>query len=227
MIDWIQKFLTMINTKTPIDNKITPTSNPFIPKYSLPIGTKGIDYAWVDPNFKKVYDEGYRYICGYLSNSPKKNLLKPDVEKAKQNNLSVVVVWETTEKRALEGYSAGEIDAKKALQQARDIGMPEDRPIYFALDWDFGSSDQIKINDYLRGCKSVVGLARVGAYGGYFVLQRCFDAGVITWGWQTVAWSKGKIEPRAHLYQYDTATRYVGGTSVDLNRNLKEDFGQW
>lgn len=52
------------------------------------------------------------------------------------------------------------------------------------------------------------------------------------WAWQTRAWSGGEREPRAVLYQSvvvtasDTGVR-LGGTNVDVDEVLADDFGQW
>jgi hypothetical protein len=58
------------------------------------------------------------------------------------------------------------------------------------------------------------------------VLQALFNAGVITWGWQTYAWSGGAWESRAHIQQYQNGV-VLAGHSVDYNRSIKSDFGQW
>jgi hypothetical protein len=92
--------------------------------------------------------------------------------------------------------------------------MPDDRPIYFSIGFDAGPAQQPVINAYLDGVASVLGRDRTGAYAGHPVLSRLFDAGKITWGWQTHAWSDGRWEPRAGLRQTHNGIS-VGGQSCD------------
>lgn len=108
-----------------------------------------------------------------------------------RNGIDLVVVFETTAHRALAGFDAGAADASSAAQRAATVGMPEDRPIYFAVDFDAAPKQQPPIDDYFRGVATELGLAWTGAYAGYWVVSRLFDAGLIRWGWQTYAWSGG------------------------------------
>ena len=140
--------------------------------------------------------------------------------------LWLVVVWETAANRALDGKAAGTADAQAAASQAKACGMPDDRPIYFAVDWDASSSQQSSINAYLDGAASVLGRDRVGLYAGYGPVNRAFDAGKIAYGWQTYAWSGGAWDPRAQLQQYSNDHR-INGVGLDYDRAVKSDYGQW
>ncbi len=57
-------------------------------------------------------------------------------------------------------------------------------------------------------------------------VHELFNVGAITWGWQTYAWSGGMWEPRAHIRQYHNSVN-LAGASVDYNRSMQADFGQW
>jgi hypothetical protein len=99
--------------------------------------------------------------------------------------------------------------------------------IYFApCDYDAPEADQGKINAYLDGAAGIIGRARLGFYGGYWPLKRAFDAGKMTYGWQTYAWSGGNVDPRAQLYQYRNGQR-LGPAEVDFDDARAADFGQW
>ena len=66
-------------------------------------------------------------------------------------------------------------DARSALAQARGCGMPEGRPIYFALDTDPGplSASQWKgVFAYLDGAAAVLGRDNVGIYGGRLAIDK-------------------------------------------------------
>lgn len=186
----------------------------------------GIDYAWSKPSVSVMVNKGVKFACRYLSHDSDKNLTRGEAERLSEAGISVVVVWETTASRALSGFGGGVADAKDAKAQAEACGMPDDRPIYFAVDWDANSSQQSDINAYLDGASSILGRSRVGIYAGYFPLKRAMDAGKAKWGWQTYAWSGGRWDSRAQLQQYLNGQR-MDGAGVDYNRSAHADYGQW
>jgi Domain of unknown function (DUF1906) len=187
---------------------------------------EGVDYAFGRPSTAALKAAGVRFVCRYLSHSPSKNLTHSEARRLSDAGIWIVVVWETTARRALDGRSAGAADARVARDQARACGMPEDRPVYFAVDWDASSGQQSRINAYLDGAASVLGKARVGIYGGYGPVKRALDGGHATWAWQTYAWSGGRWDHRAHLQQYSN-DHTVGGVDCDYDRAEKDDYGQW
>ena len=186
----------------------------------------GIDYAWSHPSIAAMRSAGVKFVCRYLSHDASKDLSRGEADRLSEAGIWIVVVWETTANRALSGKAGGVADAKDAARQAAACGMPADRPIYFAVDWDASTSQQATINAYLDGAASVIGRGRVGMYAGYGPIKRAFDAGKITYGWQTYAWSGGRWDPRAHIQQYRNGVN-VGGADCDYDRAVKADYGQW
>ncbi|RFS81731.1 DUF1906 domain-containing protein [Actinomadura spongiicola] len=187
----------------------------------------GVDYAWGRPGVAALKRAGVKFACRYLSHDKTgKNLTRAEAESLSDAGIWLVVVWETTAKRPLDGRAAGVADARDAAAQATACGMPDDRPIYFAADWDASPGHQDEINAYLDGAASVLGRRRVGLYAGHGPLKRAFDAGKITFGWQTYAWSDGRWDDRAHLQQYSNDQR-INGVTVDYDRAVKSDYGQW
>jgi Domain of unknown function (DUF1906) len=186
----------------------------------------GLDWAWGRPSMASLKAAGVSFACRYLSHDGSKNLSRSEADQLHDAGIDRVVVWETAAGRALSGRPAGEADARAALSQAAGCGMPDDRPIYFAVDFDATERQQTAINAYFGGVVSVLGVARSGAYGGYWVVKRLFDAGLIRFGWQTYAWSGGNWDHRAQLQQYSNGHR-VGGVDCDYNRSTRGDFGQW
>jgi hypothetical protein len=187
----------------------------------------GVDYAWGRPSVTALKKAGVKFVCRYLSHDTTgKNLTRSEAEKLSDAGLWIVVVWETTAKRALSGRSGGKADAEDAARMARALGMPADRPIYFAVDWDATASDQAAINAYLDGAASVIGRARVGIYAGYWPVKRSLDGKHATWAWQTYAWSGGRWDKRAPLQQYSN-DHTIGGVDCDYDRGVKDDYGQW
>lgn len=186
----------------------------------------GIDYAWGRPSESSLKSNHVQFAMRYLSHDDSKNLTLGEAEWLAKLGIWCGVVWETTANRMLSGYNGGVADAEEAARQANACGMPSDRPIYFACDWDASTSQQDEIDAYLKGCASVIGLNRVGMYAGYHPLSRSFNNGTITYGWQTYAWSGGNVSSRAHIYQYSNGHN-MGGCDVDYNYAYAEDIGQW
>jgi peptidoglycan hydrolase-like protein with peptidoglycan-binding domain len=188
--------------------------------------TFGVDYAWGRPGTSALKTAGVHFAARYLSHTAGKNLTRAEATLLSTAGIAIVVVWETTAKRALAGHSAGVQDAKDALAEAKACGMPDGRPIYFAVDFDASASQQAAINAYLDGAASVLGKANTGIYGGYNPVKRALDGGHCAWAWQTYAWSGGKWDPRAQLQQYSN-DHIIGGVGLDYDRSVKADYGQW
>jgi hypothetical protein len=189
----------------------------------------GIDYAWSHPPVSSVRAAGYTFAARYLSyDTTGKNLSAAEARALWADGVDVVVVWEQTADASLDGYAQGVSDASAANGQANADGIPAGRPIYFAVDFDATPGDQAAINSYFDGVASVIGRARTGVYGGYYVVSRSFDAGKVAWGWQTYAWSGGLWDSRAQLRQVQNAIS-VGGVAdcCDRDQGAATDFGQW
>jgi hypothetical protein len=189
----------------------------------------GVDFAWSHPSVAALKDAGITFVARYLSHDPSKNLSPPERESYRKAGIEVIVVWESSGGRALEGEKAGRADAQVAYYQAVACGMPVDqdrrlkRPIYFAVDTD-ASWEQVA--PYFAGAAAVLGRHNIGAYGGIRVVAGGFEAGAIGFAWQTYAWSNGQWDRRAQVQQYLNG-QSVGGISVDLDRSTVVDFGQW
>jgi peptidoglycan hydrolase-like protein with peptidoglycan-binding domain len=188
---------------------------------------RGIDYAWANPKPSPscLKSNGVGFIMRYFSNDSSKDLTQSELQNANANGIAVGVVWETTANRMLGGKSAGVSDAQAADSRAKSLGMGG-IPLYFACDWDASESEQSAINAYLDGVISVIGKSRTGIYGGYWPVKRAFDAGKVTYGWQTYAWSGGNWDSRAQLRQVQNGVT-VCGTSSDWDESHASDFGQW
>ncbi|MDA4107527.1 DUF1906 domain-containing protein [Mycolicibacterium holsaticum] len=139
------------------------------------------------------------------------------------------------------GYDGGVADAQTALRLHAAAGGAESAPIFFSIDEDVDLETWKSVAaQWLRGINSVLGVQRTGVYGHARVCAWAIDDAVIGrstspghwWAWQTKAWSGGKREPRAVLYQAvvvsgpDTGIA-MGGTHVDEDEVLAPDFGQW
>lgn len=188
---------------------------------------RGVDYSWDRPSPQGLRDAGYTFAVRYLSYSTTgKNVTAPEASALIAAGLDVVANWEFGASDVLEGRDRGASDAAEALRQAVEVGVPGDRPIYFAVDFDASADQQPVIDAYFDGVASVLGVARTGAYAGFGPLQRLFDGGKIAFGWQTYAWSGGRWDPRAQLRQVRNSVVIAGG-ECDIDEAWADDFGQW
>lgn len=180
-----------------------------------------LDYSLARPDPAAIAAAGYVGVLRYLApeiDAPK-IITATEYENLIGHGLKVALNWEWYDNRAREGAASGTKDAQAALAQATALGYTG--CIYFSVDFDAGVADQGAINAYFEACAQVIGLSRLGAYAGYWPLSRLFDAGLISYGWQTFAWSGGNRESRAHLYQ-NGATAFDGG--ADINDVLKANW---
>jgi hypothetical protein len=189
---------------------------------------EGIDFSYGSgTTVAQIKNAGKGFVCRYLSGGGSKDISKAELSNYVGGGIAVVLVWELGANRMNQGAAAGKADATKANQQAIGLGAGT-IPIYFAADWDASAAQQANINAYLDGAAGVIGRGRVGVYGSYYVVKRAFDAGKITFGWQTYAWSGGQWDSRAQLQQYKNDIKIAGvPAQLDLDRSMKADFGQW
>jgi LysM repeat protein len=189
--------------------------------------SKGLDYSWARPNLDDVKSAGFDFVARYLSPiGSGKEISLPEAQQIRSHGLGLVLVFESYQFRPKEGRAAGVQDGATALANARAVGFPDDRPIYFAVDWDTTPGDQAAIDEYLKGCAESIGLSRVGVYGSFYVVERCTTNRTATWFWQTYAWSGGQVSSHTHFLQYLNG-QTVGGGAVDFNESKRADFGAW
>lgn len=179
------------------------------------------DLSWSRPGGATLKANGFSGIMRYFSYDNGKNLSHDELVDYLNNGLDVGVVFESTSTRGLTGAAGGSADGAEAVRQAQAVGYTG--KIYAAFDFDATEAQQAAINAYQQAFNDATGGRSRAGYGGYYVIKRLFDAGLIDYGWQTLAWSGGQIDPRAQLYQ-DGGT--VLGGQVDTNDVRKADFGQ-
>lgn len=185
----------------------------------------GVDYAFAPhPSIAALKEANVKFVCRYLSPYASKNLTANEAKSLRDAGIAIVVVWESSAKRAESGKAAGIADAKEAVSMMKSLGMPADQVLYMAVDYD--TTVGPNITGYFQGVASVIGLDRTGVYGGYAVVKGCLDADLVNYAWQTYAWSGGKWDPVADIQQYSN-DHTLGGGSVDYNRAMVADYGQW
>lgn len=189
----------------------------------------GVDFSWARPGGAAIKASGNDFVCRYMPylGDGGKGLTADEVADYQANGLSIVLVFESTAGRTLDGFAAGAEDATTCVASLAHLGAPADLPVYFACDFDTTSDEQrAAVDDYLRGCASVIGSYRVGVYGEYELIEHCHEAGTATWYWQTYAWSGNRQSAWRHLYQYSNG-QVLNGGAVDFNESYGERQGMW
>lgn len=180
----------------------------------------GIDFAGWRPGAQWIASSGFGFVIRYLKWLPNAYAIDAGEFTAyRAAGIHVVLNWEQTAKDQLDGASAGAVHAAEALRQAQLLGAWP-CAIYFSADWDVSAAEQATCNAYLAAAGQVLGRQYVGAYGSYYYIQRALAAGVISWAWQTFAWSGGLWHPDAHIRQ--TAV----GQNYDSDTAMTDNFGQ-
>jgi LysM repeat protein len=183
------------------------------------------DFSWGQPTVQQLKDAGFDGVIRYLSHDTTgKNLSSQEAAEYLSAGLDVRVVWENGAQNALGGQPAGVADAQSALGLANSLGIPASVALYFAVDFDATPAQQVAINAYFSGIRSVLGSRKLGGYGGYYVIQRLEAAGLIDVKWQTVAWSGGQVVADANMLQ--NAQSAIGG-EVDVDINMHDDGAAW
>src|SRR2546423_2574884 len=199
---------------------------------------KVLDYSYSRFSPAQVHDLGAiavgRYLTVVTPKTAGKLLTRAEANGLSAAGIGIVSVFEFDVKDAMGGHGQGKEYATLAHEQHTAAGGPAGRPIYFGVDFDtpdfapalpntpeHALAKLGPIGEYFRGCNDALGTHLTGAYGGFWVIKRLFEANLISFGWQTVAWSGGQRYPRAALYQTDFHGSYDG------NFCGVGDFGQW
>lgn len=187
----------------------------------------GVDYSGSHPDPAGLAAAGYRFACRYLSGGfSGKQVTASEIAALHAHGIAVVANWETTADRALSGFNAGQNDAMVAARTMRSLGFPNDRPIYFSVDFDVADRQMAAVGDYFRGVAAILPIERIGVYGGQAVCEYLSRYGRADWFWQTYAWSHQVWNVGNHIEQYHNGAAVAGGV-VDLNRSMRPDFGGW
>lgn len=194
---------------------------------------KGIDFTTplTESKARELKNNGIDFICRYLvpEKYKSKRLTPEEAKIATAAGLKIASVFEIyadfqkTSTGTRTAAEAGRTDGKLALIEAKKVGMPVGSIIYFAVDIDTKDYDDVEA--YLRNANAEISGYKVSAYGSYAVVEEMIRRGVINGGWQTYAWSKGKVSEHNYIYQYKNGVPMFGMT-VDLN-TAETNEGFW
>ena len=189
----------------------------------------GVDEAWDKMSPQELIGAGFHFVIGYLSpDRTGKNLTTDLVRSYLDAGLAVLPVWEWAPDAALGGYTVGVHDATMACNMLDAMQWPQDRSVYFAIDFDVRADQMPSVVQYMTAAREWCARRgyRADAYGGFAVIRELLGRGLITYGWQTYAWSGGQWVPGAVLHQTDNDT-HVGFHVIDRDTAYVMDFGQW
>jgi hypothetical protein len=185
------------------------------------------DYSFARPDLAQLKASGIVGVLRYLSpddqNTHGKILFAPERDQILGSGLDLALNFEWYAGRCLEGGAAGSADGHTALTQARALGYPQGKTIYFSHDT--GAYNWAAIDSYFSAARAALGgYYKIGAYGSFSLVQQLHAAGLIDHGWQTLAWSSGQRDPWAVLYQ--DGSQLLGG-AVDVDQVTSTDIGSW
>jgi hypothetical protein len=184
-----------------------------------------LDYSAGRPGGAAIKEAGHPGVQRYAGTPGRtKNLTRGEFQDLDAHGIGVGVVYENGAGDALTGRAGGGNSARLMNADLANIGFPAGRPRYFAVDQDI-TSQMPAVLDYFRGVGDELPVSQIGVYGEADVLDAVFDAGLGTYGWQTKAWSKGRLAKKWHLLQL-LGTVVVGGVGCDESTIHAADWGQ-
>lgn len=148
-------------------------------------GDTGIDFSYSKPPAARLVELGYRFVVGYVSPNPDKNLLDP--WQYISAGLGVVYVFELTATRPNQGGDAGRQDGAFARLWLERCGYPTDVPVVVAFDTNTSQTNLAAHVAYFNGFKTAAAPYLCGAYEDTD-LARYTDAET-TIDWLPLAWS--------------------------------------
>jgi hypothetical protein len=175
---------------------------------------------------KHAYDKGARWVARYL-----KNLHAAEVAALHAAGLSILLIWETTAKRALSGLAGGIADGQAAARMAQALGAPAGVAIAGTADLDVGAGDEQLVDQYISGFARGLGTYKPVFYGNGLVCNLALARKVTPW----LAGGSGMHDTKAFLASGKAVlVQDVGdkrnlalGISIDSDVSMVEDFGQW
>jgi hypothetical protein len=190
----------------------------------------GVDYSYSHPDLRQLRTAGKAFVVRYLTGGAPKALSHPEAHAVRAAGLDVVSNYEeTTTDLTSGGFAHGVELGRKADAAHRASGGPSNAPIYFSADSSPAGWSQAEWHSFhqnLRGIASVIGLKRVGLYGGTLALKTAQSHRLASWYWQSLGWRDGQWLRWAHLQQRQINSP-IGGGTVDENSAMAGNYGQW
>lgn len=136
--------------------------------------------------------------------------------------LGILLVYESSAARALQGYAAGVIDGQRSRNRAAAVGYPlYNCPIFAAVDVNVSPWQHADLLQYFRGFKDG-GVPIVGAYAESAAAEFLLANDAISYVWVpgAMSWSDWNVTETAHVLQL-VGSPHIGGIAIDENLILR------
>jgi hypothetical protein len=179
---------------------------------------------------QKLKDSAYQFLGRYYSRTTHiegKKLTRQEALDVCGAGLQLVAVYEDgPTSYAYFSAARGTADAQGAMQQAADVGQPEQTAIYFTVDYD-AEAEEItgEITNYFKAVNAAIGdKFIVGVYGSGATCQAMLSAGLAKLAWLSCSqsWSGTKTFANWSIKQDNPKT--ILGMDADPDHALP-DFG--
>lgn len=172
---------------------------------------------------QKLAEQGVSFVGRYLVNPLNSKAVTDDEAKRIHDaGMGVLLIYETYATRCREGEAAGKRDGYEAYSLAKQMGVPDNTVIYFAVDYDAPKNDYAAIEAYLYAAKAACAPYRCGVYGKADLINSVKADAYM----QCVAWSYGMVSTKNNIYQYEwqggaeaQAMAKAVGVPVDMCRS--------
>ena len=200
-----------------------------------------VDFSAGFPSASAIKGAGFGGVIGYFSEAraswmKAKPMTKRIVDEYQEAGLTIVCNYqygksETADWRG--GFDAGKYHANKmrAILEACGLGQATCAK-YGPVDDNPTLAEYNKmVNPFFLGWQSVFGLENSGAYCNTHTIDWLVEDNLCDWYWQH-AWdginkpALQKINPKAHIIQYQIDAATIEGIGIDRNRSLTDSFGQ-
>lgn len=182
----------------------------------------GGDFSFARYAGKFLADRGWKWALRYLfpltfnGGQRGKGLSLAEYDDLMANGVDIpAYLHETDPTDPIFTFDRGVKHAKEA-EYYRTLNNLPAKPIIFNYDTDMAIADIPQLLEGLKGAASVVGLDRTWLYGEFDAIKAAFDAGLITGGFQTYAWSRGLWDERAEYRQWSNGQEQYGAGPVDF-----------
>lgn len=167
---------------------------------------------------------GLSFVGRYFSQWPSKNLTRGEVVDLGSNGFNLFSIYEDDINDWTRDYNGGVDNARRYLAQAAMLGVPLNRPAFFAVDTDVDPNEP-RLHGYFKGISDTLGSMRRGCYGSTAVLRALKNANLIDYTFRTmsIGWRGGAGNPGEFNI---TQTGYINN-AFDRDATATGDFGQW
>lgn len=189
---------------------------------------RALDSAFPGWTIAELKSAGIVAVFRYVAFKPNGKIIeKPEYDNYLAHGIAVGLVWESSGTSFTGGYAAGYDEGVQARKQARELGHPDERPVFAA--YDTGAVFSQTIANYQHGFNDGGGCGPQGVYGDVSIGNGLLNEGECRMFWQTNArgWPGDRADsPHAVMIQrYALVVAGVRG-SYDVDDVFAADFGQ-